>query len=90
MAGEENWNAASENWDSQSAPGRAFKERTPGFETGHRRGRGRGHSDGPPSREGTLPRRRPPRHEGTPARQSPGRRPPTQPRKPNAAAVNGN
>ncbi|XP_045135457.1 synaptic functional regulator FMR1-like isoform X3 [Portunus trituberculatus] len=90
MATEENWNAAGESWDSQSAPGRATKERTPGSETGNRRGRGKGHFDGPPSREGTLPRRRPPRHEGTPARQSPGRRPPTQPRRPNATAVNGN
>lgn len=80
-AAEDNWQAAGENWDSQSMPGRPPKE-----EHGGRRGRGKGgHSDGPPSREGTYPRRRPP-----PARQSPGRRPPQQPRKPTVPAVNGN
>ncbi|XP_042209211.1 fragile X mental retardation syndrome-related protein 1-like [Homarus americanus] len=89
-AGDDNWLAAGESWDALSAPGRASKERTPGFEQGGRRGRGRGMPDGPPSREGTLSRRRPPRHEGTPARQSPGRRPPPQPRKPPPSAVNGN
>ncbi|KAK4298980.1 hypothetical protein Pmani_028714 [Petrolisthes manimaculis] len=80
-AGEENWVAAGENWDSQSMPGRPPKE-----EHGNRRGRGRGgHSDGPPNRDGFHHRRRPP-----PARQSPGRRPPPQPRKPIVPAVNGN
>lgn len=81
-ANEENWQAAGENWDSQSMPGRPPKEE----HGGRRGGRGRGgHSDGPPSREGTYPRRRPP-----PVRQSPGRRPPQQPRKPTVPAVNGN
>nr|XP_045609517.1 fragile X mental retardation syndrome-related protein 1-like isoform X3 [Procambarus clarkii] len=89
-AGDENWNATGESWDTLSASGRASKERTPGVDHVGRRGRGRGHPDGPPSRDGTLPRRRPPRHEGTPARQSPGRRPPPQPRKPPPATVNGN
>ncbi|KAK8747422.1 hypothetical protein OTU49_016805 [Cherax quadricarinatus] len=88
-AGDENWNATGDSWDTLSASERASKERTPGFDQGGRRGRGRGYPDGPPSRDGTLPRRRPPRHEGTPARQSPGRRPPPQPRKP-PPTVNGN
>lgn len=91
VGGEENWNAAaSESWDTQSAAGRLSQERPSGPDSVSRRGRGRGYSDGPPSREGTLPRRRPPRHEGTPARQSPGRRPPPQPKRVNATAVNGN
>lgn len=87
---EENWNAASENWDTQSATGRLSQDRPSGSDSLNRRGKGRGYSDGPPSREGTLPRRRPPRHEGTPARQSPGRRPPPQPKRATAPAVNGN
>ncbi|XP_068232626.1 RNA-binding protein FXR1 isoform X1 [Palaemon carinicauda] len=88
--GDEGWAASTgENWESQPS-GRNNIERNAGGDQGGRRGGGRGHPDRPPSREGTLPRRRPPRHEGTPARQSPGRRPPQQPRRPHQPAVNGN